>query len=167
MDQTSATSYDIHASARVDASPDAVYAVASDITRMGEWSPECVGGEWKQGEPGALGSRFLGHNRAGERTWSAECEVVGAEPGRRFAWAVLSSSPDNENSVWSFEVEPDGDGSLLTQRYRMHTVPGGLRQVMAELPPEKAETFLEERRTQLQDAMRQTVEGVKKAVENR
>ena len=167
MNQSSDTVYDIHACVRVDASPEAVYAVASDITRMGEWSPECVGGEWTEGRPGTLGARFLGHNRSGDRTWSAECEVVGADPGRRFAWAVLSSAPDNDNSVWSFEMEPDGDGCLLTQRFRMRTVPGGLQSIMDQLPPERAETFLEERRAQLQDALRQTTEGVQKSVENR
>lgn len=86
MDQeTSEPTYDIHAAVHVKAAPEDVYRVAADITRMGEWSPECTGGEWTEGTPGATGSRFLGHNCVGERTWSAECQVVAAEPGRRFA----------------------------------------------------------------------------------
>ncbi|MDR7302004.1 SRPBCC family protein [Haloactinomyces albus] len=160
-------SYDIHASVHVEATPHEVYAVASDITRMGEWSPETEGCEWVSGRPGVLGSRFHGHNRVGADTWTTECEVVAAEPGRRFAWAVLSTAADNRTSVWSFEIASNGYRCLLTQRYIMRSMPEGLRRIMAELPAEKAETFLADRRTQLQLALQQTVEGIKKAAENR
>ncbi|MDR7302250.1 SRPBCC family protein [Haloactinomyces albus] len=160
-------SYDIHASVAIEASPEKVYAVASDITRMGEWSPENLGGEWTRGEPGAVGSRFLGRNRDGERVWTTECEVVAADPGFRFAWVVLSPVDDADTSVWSFDIEPAGHGSLLTQRYVMRELRNGLRSLLEQMPPEKAETFLEDRRAQLQDALRQTIEGIRKTVENR
>ena len=35
------------------------------LTRMGEWSPENIGGEWDHGGSGEVGDRSLGHNRAG------------------------------------------------------------------------------------------------------
>jgi hypothetical protein len=157
--------YEIHASTHIKAALDDVYRVASDITRMGEWSPECTGGEWTEGEPGALGARFRGHNQVGERTWNVECQVVDSEPGRRFAWAVLTAAPDADTAVWSFEVEEDVDGSTLTQRFVMQQPTEGLLSIMSQLPPEKAETFLDDRRANLQRALHQTIDGIKKSIE--
>ena len=34
------------ASIEINASPEAVYDLVSDLPRMGEWSPENIGGEW-------------------------------------------------------------------------------------------------------------------------
>jgi len=36
------------ASIEIHASPEAVYALVSDLPRMGEWSPENIGGEWQK-----------------------------------------------------------------------------------------------------------------------
>lgn len=162
---TEPTSFDLHATARVLADADAVYRVASDITRMGEWSPECTGGEWISGEPGAVGARFHGHNEARGDTWTTECEVRVAEPGRRFTWAVITFSPAPDNLVWSFEIEPTADGCALTQRFRMASPPSRLLAIRDSLPPEKAATFMEFRRGRLQEAMQQTVDRIKAAVE--
>lgn len=159
------TSFDIHVTVTVNATPEQVYAVATDVTRMGEWSPECTGAEWTKGEPATVGARFEGHNRFGDDTWSTENEVVAAEPERRFAWEVLTYAPENMNSVWSFEFEPDGDGTLLTQRYAMRQPSTKLQGFMTDMTPERAEQFLQNRRAMLQDGMRQTVDGVKRSVE--
>ena len=35
------------ASIEINASPDAVYDLVSDLPRMGEWSSENIGGEWQ------------------------------------------------------------------------------------------------------------------------
>jgi Polyketide cyclase / dehydrase and lipid transport len=37
------------ASIEIQASPEAVYDLVSDLPRMGEWSPENIGGEWQGG----------------------------------------------------------------------------------------------------------------------
>ncbi|RCW47015.1 hypothetical protein DFQ14_101358 [Halopolyspora algeriensis] len=74
---------------------------------------------------------------------------------------------DADTSVWSFDIEAADHGSLLTQRYVMRGLRNGLRSLMERMPPEKAETFLEDRRAQLQDGLRQTVKGIKRTVENR
>src|SRR6266508_5653038 len=70
------------ASIEINASPEAVYALVSDLPRMGEWSPENIGGEWQGGGRGQVGDRFLGHNRAGERTRSPPGLVPLAARGR-------------------------------------------------------------------------------------
>ena len=165
IDSSRKFSYDISASTRVAADPEAVFRVASDITRMGEWSPECTGGEWIQGEPGTVGSRFRGHNRRGEDTWTTECEVIAAEPGREFAWAVLTYAPRELASVWSFELALEDGGTLLTQRYRMVEPPARLLSFVEGLPDDRVRTFAEKRRAMLEKAMTETVAGIKAAVE--
>lgn len=45
------TSGEVHV--HVDAPPEIVYGVVSDVTRMGEWSPETVKCAWLDGAVGA------------------------------------------------------------------------------------------------------------------
>jgi Polyketide cyclase / dehydrase and lipid transport len=45
------------ASIEIHASPEAVYDLISDLPRMGEWSPENIGGEWQGGGSGQVGDR--------------------------------------------------------------------------------------------------------------
>ncbi|MEU6128825.1 SRPBCC family protein [Saccharopolyspora sp. NPDC047091] len=155
---------ELHHSTSVAAAPEQIYPLISDITRYGEWSPESAGGEWLSGTPGAVGSRFRGDNDNGERTWSSECEVLAAEPGRRFAFGVLPGSERPDNSVWSFEVEPEGSGSRLTQRYVMQVLPGPIQEFLSQQEDGGAQ-FVEHRTEQLKDALRQTVDGIKQAAE--
>jgi hypothetical protein len=61
------------AQVHIDARPDAVYTVVSDVTRMGEWSPETTKCEWIDGATGpAAGARFKGSNKRGFVRWSTK-----------------------------------------------------------------------------------------------
>jgi hypothetical protein len=49
----------------VDATPEAVWAVVADVTRVGEWSHECRSVQGVDGDHLARsGARFRGRNRA-------------------------------------------------------------------------------------------------------
>lgn len=103
-------------SARIAADPDTVYALVSDVTRMGEWSPENTGGRWLGGATGpAPGARFRGSNRRGWRRWSTTCTVVEAVPGRRFAFDVAVGPVPAAR--WAYDLEPDGDATVVTERW--------------------------------------------------
>lgn len=99
----------------IAATPAHVYELISDITRMGEWSPENVGGEWLDGGSGQVGDWFAGHNQQGEREWTRECEVAVAQPGQDFTFVVLGV--EKNCTWWSFEMEPTESGTRLTQRW--------------------------------------------------
>ena len=60
----------------------------------------------------AIGARFRGHNRAGDYTWHADCEVTVADPGRTFEFAV---PPDFEHlTTWRYDIEEtDGKRELV------------------------------------------------------
>jgi Polyketide cyclase / dehydrase and lipid transport len=97
----------------VNRSPDEVYALVSDVTRMGQWSPTCKACWWDEGGGPEVGSWFTGRNETSEgrseatgeivsaRTWETRSQVVAADPGREFAWEV------NDGWVhWGFTLEP-------------------------------------------------------------
>lgn len=100
--------------------PAAVYALVSDVTRIGEWSPVCKACWWDDPAAGAVvGAWFTGRNVLPERTWETRSQVVAAEPGREFSWEV-----NNGWVRWGFTVEPADAGSRLTQHWRF--LPKGL-----------------------------------------
>jgi hypothetical protein len=104
------------ASIDINAAPEVVWALVSDITRMGEWSPECVRAEWEDGAAGpAIGAHFRGYNKAGEFEWNAPGVVTDCEPGKVFAFEVPRES--ETTNIWRFEVSANGAGSTLTESF--------------------------------------------------
>ena len=98
----------------IAASPDAVYAAISDVTRMGEWSEECHSCEWHDGFDGpAVGAVFDGHNRNGENEWTSQGKVIEADPGRAFAFEC--SMFDFHYATWGYRIEPTDSGCRVTE----------------------------------------------------
>lgn len=104
----------IEISRDIAASPEAVYAAISDVTRMGEWSEECHSCEWQEGFGGpAVGAVFDGHNRHGDHEWTTQGTVVEADPGRAFTFEV--SMMDFHFSTWGYRMEPTAAGCRVTE----------------------------------------------------
>ena len=98
----------------IAASPEAVYAAISDVTRMGEWSEECHTCQWHDGFDGPeVGATFDGHNRNGEHEWTTQGKVIEAEPGRAFAFEC--SMMDFHFSTWGYRIEPTESGCRVTE----------------------------------------------------
>ena len=101
---------------RIAAPADALYALVSDITRTGEWSPENIGGRWLgRATASAVGVRFRGSNRRGFRRWTTTCTVVAADPGRRFSFDVALAGITVAR--WTYDFAPDGGGTLVTETW--------------------------------------------------
>jgi uncharacterized protein YndB with AHSA1/START domain len=93
-----------------------VWAMISDVTRMGEWSPENEGGEWLRGAAGPQpGAKFRATNRNGKRTWKTVATVVDAEPGRRFSFRVAAAGLDV--AEWGYTFEPTTTGCRVTETW--------------------------------------------------
>ncbi|CDO11121.1 polyketide cyclase/dehydrase and lipid transport [Mycolicibacterium cosmeticum] len=92
---------------------DEIYALVSDVTRMGEWSPQCRACWWDDPATGpVVGAWFTGRNETAERTWETRSQVVVADPGRAFAWEV------NDGWVrWGFTVDDADAATRLTQSW--------------------------------------------------
>ena len=121
------------ASVDIAATPDAVYALVSDVPRMGEWSPENVGADWTSDVPGAEGSTFEGHNRIGEREWSVPCTVTVAQPSECFEWVTRPQDPDGPYVRWTYRMAPNGTGGTsLTEIWDVLSLPPTLQPLNAE-----------------------------------
>jgi uncharacterized protein YndB with AHSA1/START domain len=107
---------DVQVERTIKAAPDVLWAMVSDVTRMGEWSPETVGCEWvgDRKEPVA-GARFKGRNQSGWRKWSTTCEVVEAAPGKSFVFEVKSGPLGI--SRWEYSFEPADGGTRVTESW--------------------------------------------------
>ena len=104
-------------SIEIGSTPDQVWALVSDITRMGEWSPECVRCAWTKGATGpAVGARFKATNK-GQRgpAWFNTPTVTVAEPNREFAFN--RSGPGIGSYTWRYVLEPTQTGTRLTESF--------------------------------------------------
>lgn len=145
-------------SVEVDASPAAVWAMVSDVRRMAEWSPQVTSTRLRAGHDDiTLGARFTNRNQHGELVWTTHGEIVRFEPERVIAFRI------EENwAVWSFGLEPTGDGTCLTQR---RETPEGISQLSIDL----VEAFMggqEEFTAALRAGMRETLERIRAAAES-
>ena len=98
----------------IAATPDAVYAAISDVTRMGEWSEECQTCEWHEGSDApVVGAVFDGHNVNGDHEWTTQGTIIEAVPGRSFVFEC--SMMDFHFSTWGYRIEPSEQGCLVTE----------------------------------------------------
>jgi len=78
------------ASIHIAADPVVIYDLLSDVTRMGQWSPECYRCEWLDRASAAVeGVRFRGYNRLGRYRWATTAVVTVARRGREFAKLLI------------------------------------------------------------------------------
>ncbi len=106
----------------VEAAAEDVYALVSDVTRTGEWSPTCQQCWWDDGAGPEVGAWFTGRNQTASRTWETRSQVVAAEPGREFAWQV-----GGDLVRWGYTLAPvDGDPARTELGEHWTFLPGGL-----------------------------------------
>ncbi|HEY8216419.1 MAG TPA: SRPBCC family protein [Acidimicrobiia bacterium] len=97
-----------------------VYAIVSDVSRIGELSPVCQSAVWDDpAEAGTAGAWFTGHNAIGDVSWDTHCQVTAAEPGRRFAFVNHGPQGDVELVQWSYAFEPEGDDTSVTETWQL------------------------------------------------
>jgi uncharacterized protein YndB with AHSA1/START domain len=108
----------------IDAPPDDVWALVSDVTKIGRYSPETFEAEWLDGATGpAVGARFRGHvkrNGRGPTYWTTS-SVTESEPGRVFAFGV--GKPGKAMSVWRYDLEPAAGGTDVTESFTLSPMP--------------------------------------------
>ncbi|MGQ0632074.1 MAG: SRPBCC family protein [Sporichthyaceae bacterium] len=101
----------------IAAPPARVYDLVSDITRMGEWSPECYSCAWTKGATGpTVGARFKAKNKGGRGPgWSNSPVVTAVDPGAEFAFA--RSGPGIGSYEWRYVLESINTGTRLTESF--------------------------------------------------
>jgi hypothetical protein len=101
--------------------PLTAWELISDITKMGEYSPEVFEAEWLDGATGpAVGARYRGHVKRNERgpVYWTNCRVTECVPGEVFEFAVVFR--DKPANTWRYEFAPGPDGGTdVTESFRL------------------------------------------------
>ena len=107
----------------VEADIDAVWEVVRDVTRVGEWSHECVGAEWLgDAKAAAPGVRFRGRNRAGLIRWGRVCEIISADP-YELVWITVPTVRYPDSSEWHIALTKVDAGTRISQQFRVLRAP--------------------------------------------
>jgi uncharacterized protein YndB with AHSA1/START domain len=129
----------LEASIDVDASPEQVWKVVSDLKRMGEWSPQCkkmkvFGGDVRKG------TTTLNINRKGLLVWPTTAKVVEFEPNKAIAFRIVENK-----TIWSYTLTPSETGTTVVEKreaptgtsavsgFLVKNVLGGIEQFDVEL----------------------------------
>jgi len=147
----------------VDAPPERVWTVVTDIDAPAQFSDEFLGARWVAGGP-APGASFVGRSRhpsIGE--WEVESFVHLYEEGRSFGWATVDRS--NPGSRWRFDLEAAGSGTRLRFSMSMGPGPSGIS-IAIEAMPDKEPRILHRRVSEHHANMARTVEGLKAIAED-
>jgi uncharacterized protein YndB with AHSA1/START domain len=140
----------------IAAPAETVYALISDVTRMGEWSPETHACEWIGGATGpAVGARFRGANHLGPIKWHTECTITAATPGREFAFSVMHPN-GREETRWRYTLTPTADGTEVIESYEFLWCPVANRLLDTFIPRDR----------QLRHGIQQTLARIAAAAES-
>ncbi len=143
----------------IEATPEALYDLVSDITRTGEWSPVCTACWWDdEGEAGQVGVWFTGHNELPGRTWETRSQIAAADRGREFAWIVGGSF-----ARWGFTFVPDGAATKLTESWDF--LPSGIA-MFQEKYGDRAAAEIDERTRHAHDGIPRTLAAIKRIAES-
>jgi uncharacterized protein YndB with AHSA1/START domain len=110
-----------------------VFAAISDITRMGEWSPECVGGRWVAPATGPeVGAVFEGDNVAAVgpvtlKKWTTSSKVTACEPGAVFEFVA------EQYTTWRYEMTEQNGATTVTESFSFPPYEGWQRFVYSTL----------------------------------
>ncbi|MHB1710746.1 MAG: SRPBCC family protein [Acidimicrobiales bacterium] len=94
-----------------------VFDALSDVTRMGEWSPECTGGRWVAPATGpAVGAKFEGDNivKIGPITlkkWTTTSEITEYVPDELFGFVTEGYTR------WRYEFRDHGGATSVTETF--------------------------------------------------
>jgi len=134
----------------IPADPLTVYDVISDITTIGQRSPETHAAKWI-----THGKKFKGYNHIGPLyRWSTVCKVTEDAPGRNFAFDVAWPS----KTAWRYDLAAVDDGTEVTL-------------TMTKMQPQAAPVLaiqrmvgVHDRAGHLRTGMEQTLEGLAEQV---
>ena len=149
---------DIEVSRDIAAPPAEVFAALTDITRMGEWSPETYRAEWNDDADGpAVGAEYTGYNRNGDKEWSTVAEVVELVPDERFFFDCKVG--DFVFAKWGYAIEPTENGCRVTE-YNQDLRPEAALERSAQI------SGVADRATHNRAGMEQTLERLAAALES-
>lgn len=148
----------LHDTIDIDATPERVWGLISDVRRMPQWSPQVDSVRLRDGvDRVELGAEFTHLNHEGGLRWTTHSTIVRYEPGQEIAFRI-----EENRVVWSFRTTPlPGGRTRLSQR---RETPDGISEYSLDvtekyLGGQQAFTRI------LRAGMRRTLERIKIAAE--
>lgn len=150
--------------AYIEAPPERVWALVSDIYLMPRLSAELREVEWLAGVNGpAVGHRFLGRNaNQALGAWETVSTIVECDEPRRFAWAV--GDLDHPSATWRFTLRPDGGGTVLEQWAQMGPARSGLN-LAIDAMPDKEQKIVFVRLREFESGLEKNLAAIKELAE--
>jgi len=165
MDEYGVTGARAEIELTVDVPRERLWARITDVTRIGEWSPECIHGEWLYGRTGPEGGAlFVARNRyPNGDVRGVVCRVTEVGQPQTFGWAVLDDRGDANRpaSIWRYELLPGEAADRTFVRHSFEHGPGisGVRDGV-ENDPVRGAGQLKGRLGQLRRNMTATIEAM-------
>ena len=134
-----------------------VFAAVTDVTRMGEWSPECVACRWVGDATGpAVGAEFEGDNVAALgpitlKRWTTTSEVVDVEPNASFEFRAEGYT------LWRYEFAERDGATVVTESFSYPPYVGWQKWVYGRLL---------NRQQAMTKGMQATLERIKQSLEH-
>lgn len=139
-------------------SPEDLYDMVSDVTRMGEWSPVCKACWWDEGSGPEVGAWFTGRNESPERDpWETRSQVVAATRGEEFAFVVGGAW-----ARWGYTFTPVSGGTRVTESWEV--LPAGVTRFRDRFGTD-AEAQLANRAEAARAGIPRTLAALKRAAE--
>ena len=148
-------------SIEINASPETVWSLVTDMERYGEWSSENPGGYWRKNEDGVpgtgeVGDEFVGINRRGDDEWKALVEIIVREENKAFAFVTGGSAMNLIH--WRYDIEPTDSGTTLTESWALMN--------LSPLMIEHGDEEIQYRAANAKESITATLKGMKAAAES-
>ena len=148
-------------SIEINASPETVWSLVTDMERYGEWSSENTGGYWRKNEDGVpgtgeVGAEFVGINRRGDDEWKALVEIIVREENKAFAFVTGGSAMNLIH--WRYDIEPTESGTTLTESWALMN--------LSPLMIEHGDEEIQYRAANAKESITATLKGMKAAAES-
>ncbi|MGN6161653.1 MAG: SRPBCC family protein [Marmoricola sp.] len=147
---------ELRAETVIDAPVGTVWATLSDVSRMPEWSDECI--KMLPLKSGGLrvDQWYLGLNRRKAVIWPTRSVVSALEPEAKLSWITKSSGAE-----WIYELSAEGPRTRVVHR---RPVPRGLTRISKLFAPLALGGSVRHA-DELEASMGRTLERIKAAVE--
>ncbi len=119
---------------------DAVWAVVTDPTRLGDWSLEVNDADWTgRWNSAEMGARFIGAVRVGRLNSDRTGEVVELDPPFAYGWRTIPTIAYPESTLWRVVLEPASEGTLIELSFESLRMNPMLDRLMFRFAPQRRE----------------------------
>ncbi|MGB8388212.1 SRPBCC family protein [Mycobacterium sp.] len=155
----------VEASTWIDADPDRVWNLVSDIKLMPTLSNELQAVEWADdADSPRVGARFIGHNEhQAFGQWSTTSQIVSCAAPHEFAWAVGEAG--NPAATWRFRLAPRDGGTNLNYWMQMGPGRSGLSAAIDAMP-DKEQKIVFVRLREFETSITKTLAAIKRLAEH-